>query len=154
MGDINPNNPLHLVVLSGFEYDRAKEIIDTLEPDRISIGFGTKSGSISEELFEMNKSFTNKLMAYYSTDLIDTFEHSLIEPEETSLALETIIKTYPSHNVVIAPLNNKISTIGAGLAALRHPNVQICYSQMAEYNTEQYSLATESCHVFKIEFRL
>ncbi|ALO35288.1 hypothetical protein CMT41_11575 [Colwellia sp. MT41] len=152
IGDINPNKPLHLIVLSGFEHDRAKEIIDTLEPDRISIGFGGKSGSISSKLFKMNKNFTNILLANYSTELIDEFEHSLIDPEQTSTTLDSIIKKYPEHNVVIAPLNNKISTVGAGLAAIRHPNVQICYSQMAEYNVEQYSSATESCHVFKIDF--
>ena len=51
MGEIEEYKPLHLVLLSGFEISRAKEIIDTIEPDYISIGFGDKNRSISTGLY-------------------------------------------------------------------------------------------------------
>jgi hypothetical protein len=152
IGDINLSSPTHLILLSGFEFERAKEIIDTIEPDHISIGYGSKEGSISESLFEQNKEFTDELIAYYSGSNISTFCHSLVHIEKARDKIVEVISTKPNHNVVIAPLNNKLSTVAAGLAAIEKPECQIIYSQMESYNTESYSTAKPEYFVKKLEF--
>jgi len=152
MGDINIEDPLHLIILSGFEHERAKEIIDTLEPDHISIGYASKDGSVSEDLYNSNIEFTNTLMAYYSDTKIDTFEHSLLDPESSKREILKAANAKEGFSTVVAPLNNKISTIGAGLAAISNPRIQLCYAEMGNYNVNSYSTPTDDCYIFRVTF--
>ncbi len=152
MGDINIEDPLHLIILSGFEHERAKEIIDTLEPDHITIGCASKDGSINESLYKSNVEFTNTLMAYYSDTKIDTFEHSLLDPHSVKEKILSAASSKKNHSTVVVPLNNKISTIGAGLAGISEPKIQLCYAEMGNYNVSQYSEATDDGFIFKIAF--
>ncbi|NQZ26213.1 MAG: hypothetical protein HRT55_07855 [Colwellia sp.] len=149
MGDIEMSKPLHLIVLNGFEFERAKYIIDVFEPDYISIGCGSQSGSINTELHDRNVEFTNKLIAYYPKDNISLFEHSLQEPELTRDTLLEVVNSKPDCNSVIAPLNNKLSTLGAGLAAIKNPSVQLCYTQAADYNVN-YSKKLDDVYIYKL----
>lgn len=152
MGDVNIEDPLHLIILSGFEHERAKEIIDTLEPDHITIGCASKEGSINEELYRCNVEFTNTLMAYYSDTNIETFEHSLIDPNSVKEKILGAARSKKDYSTVVVPLNNKISTIGAGLAAIAEPKIQLCYAEMGNYNASHYSEATDDGFVFRISF--
>lgn len=148
MGDVSIDKPTHAIVLSGFEYERAREIIDALEPDHLSIGYGGKDNSISDVLYEKNVEFTNKLVAYYSGENISVFEHSLRDPNEVKDSVLRIAGNKPGYNTVVAPLNNKISTIGAALASATDTSIQLIYSQMEEYNQFSYSQSTDDCLIF------
>lgn len=150
MGNIEPNKPLHVIVLSGFEYERAKEVIDVLEPHFISVGYGSQGESVTDELQRKNKQFTERLVACYSHDNINVFEHSVIDPFAACQKILEIADLHKDHNVVILPLNNKISTVAAGLAAHRNTSVQLCYPQMASYNTFSYSQPLDDCFVFTL----
>jgi len=147
MGDTIPERPTHLIVLSGYEYERAIEIIDNIEPDYISIGYGQKGESISDAIQENNETFSKKLAAHYTLENISIFTHSLIDINKLKKQLNDIIAEKPNHNVIIAPLNNKISTVAAGLSAIENSHVQICYSQMAIYNYENYSEPRNECYI-------
>lgn len=150
MGNIETNKPLHVIVLSGFEYERAKEVIDILEPNLISIGYGSQEESVTHELQKKNKQFSERLIACYSHENINVFEHSLIDPLTACEKILAIAELHPDHNVVILPLNNKISTVAAGLAAHKNADIQICYPQMASYNTISYSQALDDCFIFHL----
>ncbi|MEZ8825177.1 hypothetical protein AB6E04_12490 [Vibrio amylolyticus] len=150
MGDSDPGKPIHLIVLSGFEYERARGIIDIIEPAKISIGLGSESESINDSLCKKNKEFTNKLLAYYSEDDLSVFEHSLINPVDAKNQIESIVEKYPEHNVVVAPLNNKVSTVAAGLLAIEHEDIQLTYSQMASYNLIDYSEPIDDCIILDV----
>lgn len=147
LGNILPSKPLHLIVMSGFEHDRANAIIETYEPDFISIGYGSKDSSINLEMHELNVEFTEKVAAWYEPGVVVPFEYSLQDPENAKESIEMIAATRPNCNVVVVPLNNKLSTIGAGLFAIENDDVQICYSQMANFNTDDYSVATGDFYV-------
>jgi hypothetical protein len=151
MGDFISERPLHLILLSGFEYERAKEIIENLEPDFISIGYGDKDKSISPSSYERNKEFTDKLLGYYSPELVNVFCHSLRDPNEVRIDLKNIIEARSDCNVVLAPLNNKLSTVGAGLAAIDNPGVQVCYAEVASYNETAYSNCKDDCFIYRLE---
>ena len=151
MGDFISELPLHLILLSGFEYERAREIIDNLEPDFISIGYGDKDKSISPSSYARNKEFTEKLLGYYSSELINVFCHSLKDPNEVRQDLKKIIDSRTGCNIVLAPLNNKLSTVGAGLAAIDNPMVQVCYAEVSSYNETTYSNCKDECYIYKLE---
>lgn len=150
IGDISLDKPTHLVLLSGFEHERAKEIIDSLEPDFISVGYGAEGQSITQELYELNKKFTATLVAYYSGENIRVFKHSLKDPISVKNDLLQLVDEKPEYNTVIAPLNNKISTIGAGLAGAANADIQIIYSQVEEYNESNYSQCVDDCFIFSL----
>lgn len=151
MGDFVSEYPVHLILLSGFEYERAREIIDNLEPDFISIGYGDKDRSISPASYEKNKEFTDKLRGYYSAELVNVFCHSLKDPNEVRIELKKVIESRGNCNVVLAPLNNKLSTVGAGLAAIDNPGVQVCYAEVGSYNETAYSNCKDECYIYKLE---
>ncbi|MBL3591239.1 MAG: hypothetical protein JMN24_15820 [gamma proteobacterium endosymbiont of Lamellibrachia anaximandri] len=150
MGDVSVDKPTHLVLLSGFEYERAKDIIDALEPDFISIGYGGESCSITTSLYELNKEFTDKLVAYYTNENIHIFEHSLIDPDEVKDIVLKLVDDKQEYNTVVAPLNNKISTLGVALAAVQNASIQLIYSQMEEYNEKNYSQCEDDCLIFNL----
>lgn len=150
MGEMKPAIPLHLIIMLGFEYERAQQLIETYEPDYISIGYGGSEESISSELHNLNIEFKEKLISIYTDNVIDQFDHSLIDPFKTANELADVINSRPECNTVIAPLNNKISTIGAGLLAINSPEVQICYTQMGSYNIANYSSASNQCYVIDL----
>lgn len=150
MGKISPIRPIHLVVLSGFEYERAREIIDRVEPDFISIGFGADDESIFQDHYERNIAFTKKLKAYYPSEMVCEFSYSLKDPAEASKAISSQASKYPDCNVVVAPLNNKISTIGAGLSAIYNNRMQLIYAPVDSYNHIAYSDPQDSCILFKL----
>lgn len=153
MGELEEYKPLHLILLSGFEILRAKEIIDTIEPDYISIGFGDKDRSISTDLFEINKEFTEKIISYYrNEEVLNIFNHSLIDTYEVKNTILKLVDDNPNHNFVIVPLSNKISTVGVGLAALENSKVQLCYSEVENYNTENYSQTMDECFIEVLNF--
>ncbi|GAB1149830.1 hypothetical protein [Shewanella algae] len=150
MGELEHDKPIHLVLLSGFEQERAKAIINIIEPKYITLAYGSKTCSISPGLYDINAELTKQLISYYSNESIDYFEHSLVDPVETKNILLNYLTDKNDRNIVIAPLNNKISTIGVGMAAIERPEIQVCYSQMASYNLN-YSKARDEAYIFKIK---
>lgn len=137
-GERSSLKPLHVVVMTGFELERAKYIIDEYEPDLISIGVGNPDESINPEFYERNQKFVNDLTIYYES-IIKNFNFSLVDPIKTANELNDYISQYSEYNTVIAPMNNKISTVGAALYGLKHEEAQICYLPAEEYNTNHYS---------------
>jgi hypothetical protein len=138
-GELSSLKPLHIVVMTGFELERAKYIIDEYEPDKISIGVGNCFESINSDFYKRNEKFVNDLTNYYG-ETVNNFNFSLIDPIKTANELEIYLGPYCEYNTVIAPMNNKLSTIGATLYGIRHESAQICYLPAEEYNVADYSV--------------
>lgn len=150
MGVIKPSRPLHLIIMLGFELDRCREIIDAYEPKYLSVGIGKKNESIQPEFQNRNYSFYKKLEAHYDPNYINKFDYSLVDFIKTKQSLDDQIKLYNDANVVIAPLNNKISTVGAAIVAIDNDEVQLCYSEVSHYNFDNYSKPSDDCLLFEV----
>jgi hypothetical protein len=146
-GTMLPSKKLHLIVFAGFEVERAKEVIMQYEPSSLSIGLGHIEQSVSKNHYDKNKLFFDRLNSFikdqdeYNQD-IQHFEFSCVNPYETKRQLLEHIKNLKNSsdkNIVICPLNTKLSTVGVALTALEKPEIQICYAEPEEYNTEGYS---------------
>jgi hypothetical protein len=148
-GEIWPSRPTRLVVLMGFEIPRARAIIETYEPKHLILGRGRQSESINDELWRKNDAFFKELRSSYA-NVESTFEFSARDPIAVLAELENEIPTFEESNVVLAPLHTKLSTIGVGLYAQHHRNVQICYAEVGAYNEEAYSTVGESAYVFPL----
>lgn len=146
-GTMLPSRKLHLLILTGFEVERATEVILRYEPASISIGMGAKGQSISDSHHSKNKEFFDGIAAFataqdYGTDDVSQFSFSCISPTETKDQLVAHINElggFAQKNLVVCPLNTKLSTVGVVLAALEYPDIQICYAEPDEYNADGYA---------------
>jgi hypothetical protein len=149
-GDILPARQMHLMILVGFEYQRASKLIEILEPSSISLGYGTDSSATDETHVPSQRYFFDVLR--HMTTMrqnVELFPFSCNDPDETKKAIVSQMRNFPDHNFVLAPMNTKLSTVGCALAAFDHPEVQICYAQPIHYNFDGYSSPGENCYLFE-----
>ena len=157
-GTMLPSKKLHLVILTGFEVERASEVITRYEPASMSIGLGAKGQSVSDSHYSKNKEFFDGIAAFaasqdYGTDEVFQFSFSCISPTETRDQLVAHINElggFTQKNLVVCPLNTKLSTVGVVLAAIEHPEIQICYAEPEEYNTEGYATPGSEATIVKL----
>lgn len=156
-GVLYPSRKLHLVILAGFEEERVVSIIEQFEPNKITIGYGDGNPIVNEELEEKNigyfKSIKMNLLDRlgYSESNVTEFDFSSTDPALVKLALEEVLgNDFENYNIIISPLNTKISSLGVGLYALEHNEVQICYAEAEIYNYPNYAIASDIVQVFSI----
>jgi len=149
-GFSDPTRENHLLILFGFESDRTKRLIDEFEFDNITLGFATRENSIQANHQGINSERHKKLVTEYDAD---TFEISLIDVDTVKNSILKYLETdkYKEMNTVIAPMNNKISTIGAGLAAIQNENIQITYARPNIYNIAGYSIPNDDVYLCELK---
>ena len=148
-GLLSPLRKNHLVVLLGFEVERARLIINQYEPHLISFGIGGEDSSITKYLHSRNKEFLSELQSYYSNKPV-TFTLSLVDPFAAYTNIKNHLLQYDEYNTIIAPMNTKLSTIGAAIYAHEFENTQLCYLQMDSYAYDDYSTPSDEFYHYKI----
>lgn len=142
-GRFLPTNNLHLIIIVGYEHERASELIEILEPTGISLGYGKPGSSVTKKGDVANKFYFNLVKNTAATYAnVSDFEIFCNDPLQTRDVLNQVVGKIDTKrtNVIIAPMNNKISTIGAALTAINQPEIQICYAPALHYNVEKYSI--------------
>lgn len=148
-GLLDPSKKNHLIILFGFERQRTKQLIDIFDYDDVTLAFGSKEASISYVHQELNECRFEDLSRLYPN--VNKLAISLIDPYDTKEQLLSYIEKFGDYNTVIAPMSNKISAIGAGLAATENQDIQLCYAPANLYNIDGYSLPGEDCYLFEIK---
>lgn len=135
------DKPTTLVVLTGFEPDRVTKIVEEHGPDKVLLGFGnppTQKSFLSRNVADQEK-------LVFSKQEVQKFDFPANSIEACHHCLELLLRDeLPSHNVIIAPMSTKLSTLGAYLTAEAHPEIQLTYGVPGEYNTKDYSYGAES----------
>lgn len=150
-GKIIPSKKTHLMLLVGYEYERASKLIEVLEPNSIELGYGKAGSQTTEKNKEANKHFhklVERVAASYGD--VESFEFSCNDPLETSDEIIKRAKKIHNKNILLAPMNNKMSTIGAAMAAFSYDAIQVCYAPALHYNYENYSSPGENCYLMDI----
>ncbi len=151
-GAMLPGRPLHLIVLVGFEVERARLLIDSLEPDAISLGVGCDSTDGANRHLPKNIESLNQISIHYPA--FHHFSFSSINPYEAEASLVAQVALLPEMNAVVAPMNTKMSTVGAALLALKNRRVQLCYAPALTYNTPAYSSPADFCYFLEVDIPL
>lgn len=142
-GDSKPSRKSHLIVLVGFESDRAERLLDEYQPHVISLGFGQDGTATASQHQPLNRlafgQLANKVSKY------SEFEFSCVDTEAAEDAIATQAARFPNCNVIIAPMNTKLSTVGVAGAAFRNDEIQLCYASASQYNIEGYSRPGNTC---------
>jgi hypothetical protein len=142
-GNLVPGIPICLIVLVGYEHERAAIMIEEMDPEFLILGKGLPS----------DNSLTNPShrapMLYFQGILADLlsrrggiqdFEFSCRDVQATMTEIESQIDKTKDYNHIIVPLNTKISTLAVGVVALKNKNIQVCYAEPETYNFNGYSL--------------
>ena len=152
-GDIKPSQDTVLIVMVGYECERAWKLIDNMSPNELIITYNDNKGSTDQKHKDASKAHAellNDLAAYYQNP--PNYVIASNDPFEAEKGLlEVIDSISKDKNIIVAPMNNKISTFGAALAALKRPRVQLCYAPAVIYNTSYYSVRGDKCYLFTIE---
>lgn len=144
-GLLRPRAKTNLVILAGFELERATRLIELIEPDKLIIGNGidpvcdnhSKKMSYFRGKFDHWKTEYKYLPTY-------NFEFSCKDISHTVQQIKNVIEQNPNDNYILVPLNTKLSTIAASLVGLENSNIQLCYAVPETYNFENYSSAGDN----------
>ncbi|MCX6622788.1 MAG: hypothetical protein NTY38_17325 [Acidobacteria bacterium] len=142
-GDSRPSRKSHLIVLVGFESDRAERLLDEYQPHVISLGFGQAGTATSAQNQHVNRLAFGQLASKVSN--YGEFEFSCVDVSAVENAIAVQASKFPDCNVVIAPMNTKLSTVGVAGAAFRNEEIQLCYASASQYNVEGYSRPGDNC---------
>lgn len=139
-GVIRPAAKTCLIILTGFELERATGLIEILEPDKLALGIGIEPthNNNKKAMNYFHEKFKQWKRSYKNSNCSE-FKFSCKNVQDTIAVLEALILTNPLDNYIIVPLNTKLSTIAASVAALRNPKIQVCYAVPEIYNTKNYS---------------
>ena len=159
-GNLQPTNNTHLLIIVGYEYDRALSIISELEPSSLSLAFGrshsfTTEGDLSGKHYGAKEHFdelTSSALAYFPEEKFHVFEVSCNSPVKTKAEIEGHLHSIgvrkEQHNIIVFALNNKPSTLGVGLYGIDNEDVQLCYAPALLYNYGNYSKPGKYCYLF------
>ncbi len=148
-GEWRPSRKIHLILLVGIEYERAVKFIDAFEPATVSLGFCEDAETVTLNKLGHNDIFYERLRNSY-LNVNGSFQFPCLDPIHTRDVILQQIAAKPNYNVAVAPLNNKVSTVGASLAALENADIQLCYAQASQYNFAKYSEPSEKFCLFEI----
>jgi hypothetical protein len=81
---------------------------------------------------------------------VHPFPFSCSDPYKVKEQILEQSKIEPDTNVVVAPMNTKISTIGVGLAAIESKIIQLCYAPAIQYNFDNYSKPSDKFSAFEL----
>jgi hypothetical protein len=142
-GVILPSKRVHLIILTGFETERAAKLVDAFEPGVVSLGFVTTAEDDAKN-YESSRTFQQAFLEKYVS--ADVFRFPCFDIVETKKAVRLQREKHPEYNTVIAAMNTKVSTVAVALAALEQPAIQLCYALANEYNYSGYSLPADYCY--------
>jgi hypothetical protein len=146
-GTKTPSKATHLILLAGFEVERALSIISNVEPSKISIGYGDNT-SIDAAVQKTNFEAAHEIGRRSGYENVQEFSFPPFDCVKTKQALEKIVVS-SDDNAVIVPMNTKVSTIGAALLVKDYPKVQLIYGLAEAYNTTSYSVGQTVSFWFK-----
>ncbi len=151
-GNIMPSKKTHLIMIVGYEHERAAGLIETLEPNSIALGYGRSGSATTEKDKDANEHYLH-LVRQVATSFteVSSFEIPCNDPFGTQDEIKRQISSVTDMNVLIAPMNNKLSTIGAAWASFENEDVQLCYAQALGYNYSNYSKPGRECYIFEME---
>jgi hypothetical protein len=142
-GEMLPSRTVHLIILTGFETERAAMLVSKYEPAKVSLGFVDSAVVDNERGNKGGDIFRKSFLSQYES--ADVFSFSCFDPIKTKEVILRQAAKYQGYNVVVAAMNTKISTLGAGLAAIENEAIQLCYAFANQYNYAAYSEPSETC---------
>lgn len=137
-----------LLILTGFEYDRATSLIDDLEPSALFIG-RPKPGT-SEKFKDASERIVSRISMTRRIDKL-ICDIPANDPFRCADRVQEIIKANSKeYDFYLATLGTKLQALGAYLAYERAQNFRIVYPLPLAYNTTDYSYGCDKIFEFAL----
>lgn len=150
-GSMTPSKKLLLVVFNGFEEERTETIIESFEPYSLILAKPSKTGSINDDLKSIVDYKYQNIKSKFNNILIEEIEFSCVEIESTIKLLKEVYYKYnEDYNIVISPLNNKVSTIAIAIASILNESFQVCYASANLYNINKKLIPSDYFLVYEL----
>lgn len=151
-GTILPARDTHLVILVGYEHERATQLIQVVQPNRLSLGHGI-AGSATSEKHRAAMAYFARLVSDATATMgnVSEFDFSCSDPLDARDHILRQVSDSDGSNHIVAPMNTKLSTIGSALAAIRDDSIQLCYAQARLYNVDDYSSPGDHCYLSDLD---
>ena len=147
-GEMRASRPTHMIVMAGFEFERAVEMVNICEPSFVSIGFGDRTEDATAYHQDLNEEVVERLSRAFGD--VDSFTFRAYDIHGSIFDLAKQIGRRAGCNVVVAPMHTKISTVGAALLAIEDEYIQLCYAPAKVYNVDRYSVASQRYFQFRV----
>ena len=108
----------------------------------MSIGYGDRSEVSTGPHQVTNDTKVERIRSVLGS--VEVFVFSCYDAPSAEEAIRKIVREHDQYNTIVAPMNTKISTLGAARAALRDESIQVCYAQADIYNYRNYSRPGDS----------
>ena len=148
-GDLLPSRGNHLIVMAGFEHDRAVRLVTECEPAVVSLGVADPADPEARDHQGVNERSMRRIRNVVGP--VHEFRFSGYDAYRAAEDIKRQIREIgEGMNTIVAPMNTKIATVGAGIVGLEMPEVQLCYAQVDLYNYDAYSEAGDTVYVFRL----
>lgn len=139
-GMIYPGVENVLIIVVGFEHERAECVMDEMVPDSLYLGLG-KPDSVTDAAHRAPLLLFSKMLeeSIAIRQNVHKFSFSANNPDDAFRQLKEVIESTPNSNHIIVPMNTKLSTLAVAAIGLKNSDVQLCYAQPETYNFEAYS---------------
>jgi len=146
-GEFDMDKAHCLVVMVGYEYERSKLLIDLIEPNLLVLGKGKEGESVNLEIQEVNSHKYERLKVMFRE--VREFDFSCVDPQKSAGDIAAGISDLQDFNITIAPMNNKLSTLGLGLLCRQRSDIRVVASRANLYNKDCYSKPSDQCYVYR-----
>lgn len=150
-GKIDPTKKDHVIILTGFETERATRMVELLSPDKLTLANGNEpTEKEHDEVMKFFKDKFDKWKNNFLRILDEPLSFSCRDVEKTIDILKEKTKDNED-NFILVPLNTKLSTIAVGIVALSNAAIQVCYAIPEMYNMENYSEPSDNITVLDMQ---
>jgi len=150
-GILQSSRPTVLTVLSGFEPERTFKIIEEHEPAKVLRGIGDPP--TTPKFLKRTEGIVNEQKLIMARQDVEEFRFPADNIDDCWKCLENLLTPcLAAHNVILAPMSTKLSTLAAFLVAEHHPEIQITYCVPGEYNIDDYSIGAKDLFIAQIPY--
>lgn len=144
------NLPALLILLPGYEIERALTIVNAIEPVKVMLGKPTDA--TRDVFYERSLDAKAQMVSLFkSRQPVFEFDFSCKCVEATIEAIAEIAKNhYDTHNIYVTSLSTKPTLIALFLTVLKFSRIQITCSVPRDYNIDDYSIGTHEVSFFML----
>ena len=133
-GVFHSEQPCHLVVFAGHELERVLQLVEYVEPRRLTISGELEESSTVPGAREISLSVAEELKRRIPMPDIGDIGFSSSSIEDVYGSLQDAGLSESNENVALAAMNTKLSFVGAALFGLSNRAVRMMYAVPREYN--------------------
>ena len=133
-GAFRSERPCHLVILAGHEQKRILQLVEYVEPRRLTISEELENSSTVLGAREITRNVVLDLKRSIQVPEIGEIEFSSSSIDEVYSSLMDSRLGESDENVALAAMNTKLSFVGAALFALSNRAIRMMYAVPREYN--------------------